>query len=73
MHVTSACVEIIDSGSPFDPLEVPQPADRGGADIRVGGVGVALVRGFADECSYERRGAQNVFQFTIKPGQTTAS
>jgi anti-sigma regulatory factor (Ser/Thr protein kinase) len=59
-------IEIIDDGSAFDPLAFEQPAAREGADIGIGGHGIALVRGFADECRYERRGAQNVFAFTIK-------
>jgi anti-sigma regulatory factor (Ser/Thr protein kinase) len=59
-------IEIVDGGSAFDPLAFEQPPAREGADIPVGGHGIALVRGFADECSYERRGAQNVFAFTIK-------
>jgi phosphoserine phosphatase RsbU/P len=57
-------IEIIDEGSAFDPLLVDLSALRESADI--GGHGIALVRGFADECSYERRGAQNVFAITIK-------
>jgi anti-sigma regulatory factor (Ser/Thr protein kinase) len=65
-------VQIVDSGSPFDPLDVERPA-RDGADIPVGGVGISLVRGFADECRYERHGAQNVFEFTIRSGPATAS
>ena len=56
-------VEIIDSGRPFDPLDSERPAP---SDFPLGGHGIGLVRGFADACSYERRGGQNVFVFTIK-------
>jgi anti-sigma regulatory factor (Ser/Thr protein kinase) len=59
-------IEIIDAGSAFDPLAVEPSAARVGDDIQIGGHGIALVRGFADACSYERRGARNVFAFTIK-------
>ena len=65
-------IEIIDDGSAFDPLAIERPAPLDGADIRIGGQGIALVRGFADECSYERRGAKNVFAFTIKRGPAAA-
>lgn len=56
-------VEIIDSGSPFDPLDAERPPP---SDFPLGGHGIGLVRGFADECSYERRDGRNVFAFTIK-------
>jgi anti-sigma regulatory factor (Ser/Thr protein kinase) len=58
-------LEIVDRGRPFDPLAAEPPA-AGDDEIRVGGLGLTLVRGFADDCSYERRGAHNVFAFTIK-------
>jgi sigma-B regulation protein RsbU (phosphoserine phosphatase) len=66
-------VEIIDSGSPFNPLGVERPSARKGADVPVGGFGIALVLGFVDECSYERRGAQNVFEFTIRRREASPS
>jgi anti-sigma regulatory factor (Ser/Thr protein kinase) len=66
-------IEIVDDGSPFDPLAFEPPAAREGADIPIGGHGIALVRGFADECSYERRGPRNVFAFTIKRGSAGAA
>jgi anti-sigma regulatory factor (Ser/Thr protein kinase) len=65
-------IEIIDDGSAFDPLAFEHPAAREDADIPIGGHGIALVRGFADECSYERRGEQNVFAFKIKRGPGAA-
>jgi anti-sigma regulatory factor (Ser/Thr protein kinase) len=65
-------VEIVDDGGAFDPLAFETPAASEGADTPIGGHGIALVRGFADECSYERRGAQNVFAFTIKRGPRAA-
>jgi anti-sigma regulatory factor (Ser/Thr protein kinase) len=65
-------IEIIDSGSAFDPLAAERTSALEGDDIVIGGHGIALVRGFADECSYERRGPQNVFAFTIKRGPDAA-
>ena len=61
-------LEIVDRGRPFDPLAAEPSALAAAADeeIRIGGLGLTLVRGFADDCSYERRGAHNVFAFTIK-------
>lgn len=52
--------EWIDNGSPFDPFEAP--LDDPSAD---GGVGLPLVRHFARNCSYDRRGDYNHISFTV--------
>lgn len=64
-------VEIIDDGDPFDPLVMPSPAAPSGADgMRVGGLGIHLIRTYADDCRYERRGERNVFTFTVRRSAT---
>src|SRR5262245_43849783 len=61
-------VEVSDSGKPFNPLSVPssEPADAVG-DARIGGQGISLIRGFADECRYDRQGDRNRFILSIYP------
>jgi phosphoserine phosphatase RsbU/P len=71
LHVEPAAsggirLEVIDSGRPFDPLSAPRPAAPDTPiQARIGGFGIQLVRSFADECHYDRRGERNVFILTI--------
>ncbi|MCB1589163.1 MAG: ATP-binding protein [Xanthomonadales bacterium] len=52
--------EWIDNGLSFDPFEAPLAEPS--AD---GGVGLPLVRHFARDCSYDRRGDFNHLSFTV--------
>jgi serine/threonine-protein kinase RsbW len=55
------CIEIRDSGRPFDPRLVPPPdLDNLVASGRRGGLGVYLARSLVDEFSYKREGGENV-------------
>jgi len=66
-------VEIADNGEPFDPLAVPPPAPPArAAEARIGGLGIHLVRSYADDCSYERRDGRNVFTFVVGRTATVA-
>ncbi|NLO04631.1 MAG: ATP-binding protein [candidate division WS1 bacterium] len=59
-------VELTDEGEAFNPLEAPPPdlaADL--ADRQIGGLGVEIIRRFADSACYERRGACNVLTLTF--------
>jgi serine phosphatase RsbU (regulator of sigma subunit)/anti-sigma regulatory factor (Ser/Thr protein kinase) len=57
---------ISDTGRAFDPLGAALPELPGTlAAAGEGGVGIRLVREFADECRYERRGERNLFTFTL--------
>lgn len=62
---------IADDGCEFDPLALPDPvAPATLEEASVGGLGVHLVRQFADQVSYERVGARN--QLTLawtRPGR----
>jgi anti-sigma regulatory factor (Ser/Thr protein kinase) len=63
----SMSVSVADDGAAFDPLSAPPPA--GFADparIQIGGLGIHLVRSYADDCGYERLAEQNVFRFAIR-------
>ena len=59
-------LEIADDGRAFDPVAHPlaRPATSL-AEARWGGWGLRLVRQFADECRYERRGGKNVVSLVL--------
>lgn len=64
LMVTAASVvlTVADSGPAFNPLELAPPVQAKSLDDAcVGGLGVHLVRQFADVCHYERRLGKNVF------------
>ena len=53
---------LIDSGIPFDPLEIEDPDIHAGLEERdVGGLGIYMVKQYMDECRYERKDGQNIF------------
>ena len=61
--------EIIDSGSPFDPREAPEPdVDSAAADRPVGGLGLFLVRRFTTALEYARRNGENYTTFAVPRG-----
>ena len=52
--------EVIDDGTPFNPLEHPVPDTSLPAEDRpIGGLGIHLVRNLMDEVAYERRDDRN--------------
>ena len=56
----TATLTIEDQGAPFDPeLHVPQPLPRSLIDAPIGGLGLRLVREFADSLLYDRKGDCN--------------
>jgi serine phosphatase RsbU (regulator of sigma subunit)/anti-sigma regulatory factor (Ser/Thr protein kinase) len=66
-------VEIADAGKPFDPLAVPPPpAAVSAVETPVGGLGIHLVRTYADACHYERRDGRNVFSFLVRRSMPAA-
>ena len=59
-------VQIIDGGKPFNPLEdyqvnLPDTLDQAG----MGGLGLHLVRGYAQSCQYARKNDQNIFTVVV--------
>ena len=57
---------IEDDGRPFDPLQVPRPdIDAPIDERRSGGLGVYLVRAFAQTVAYRRVGTRNVLTLTL--------
>jgi serine phosphatase RsbU (regulator of sigma subunit)/anti-sigma regulatory factor (Ser/Thr protein kinase) len=60
-------LEIADDGLPFDPVthRLVRPPDLL-SEARWGGWGLRLVRQFADECRYERRGNRNIVSLVLR-------
>ena len=52
---------IQDDGNPFDPFKVvlSESYDKIG-DVNIGGLGIQLIRGLADECKYCRLNGKNI-------------
>ena len=54
------CVEIIDDGKGFNPLDVPEPDLNAPIEEReIGGLGIHLVKSVMSEVKYRRAGDQN--------------
>jgi sigma-B regulation protein RsbU (phosphoserine phosphatase) len=52
--------EVTDDGRPFDPLAYePPPAPKDLQSAQIGGLGIRLMRGFADQITYQRSGPLN--------------
>jgi anti-sigma regulatory factor (Ser/Thr protein kinase) len=64
-------VQICDDGQPFNPLDYPvvaQPQNL--AEATVGGLGIHLIRSYAKECRYERRGQKNWFSIVLNGAES---
>jgi anti-sigma regulatory factor (Ser/Thr protein kinase) len=66
LHARLVSVTVIDSGAPFNPLE-HQPADRGTSleTTPDRGLGILMMRTFAESLAYRRNHNQNVLTFTF--------
>jgi len=60
-------LEIRDGGTAFDPLSQPSP-DVEAPPQREGGLGIYLLRSFADEVQYRREGDANVLSLRKRMG-----
>ena len=59
----TAVITFVDSGMPFDPLEVQDPDVTLPAEARaIGGLGIFLVKKTMDDMRYERRDGKNVLR-----------
>ena len=64
---------IEDDGRPFDPREVPRPnVDAPIEERKSGGLGVYLVRTFAQNVEYRRAESRNVLTLTLDEGLKSA-
>lgn len=65
-----AVVTVTDDGGPFDPLSTsPKPPSASLEDAEPGGRGLQLLRAFASELCYARRGNLNHLTMTARLGQ----
>jgi len=63
------CLTVEDDGQSFDPTQVPAPVFAGSLmEAEEGGRGVFLVRSFADDLRYERRGGRNHVTVVFRRG-----
>jgi len=63
---TTVRVELCDHGAPFDPRTAPEPnLSTSVEDRQVGGLGLLLLRKFANDIGYERDGGQNCTRFSV--------
>jgi serine phosphatase RsbU (regulator of sigma subunit)/anti-sigma regulatory factor (Ser/Thr protein kinase) len=70
---TELRLTVIDAGEPFDPLSLqPREQPETLEQAKLGGLGVALVREFADRCRYERLGDRNRFHATFAVQRETS-
>ncbi len=61
------CAELIDDGPPFDPFKAEiKPPSGEIEDRRVGGLGIALVKGAMDRLGYRRDGGFNRVNVEMK-------
>jgi anti-sigma regulatory factor (Ser/Thr protein kinase) len=61
------CIELVDTGIPFDMLARPLPdLTVDPAHRQVGGLGIPLVLALMDHVSYHREGAQNLLRLTAR-------
>ena len=57
--------EVADSGTPFDPLSLPEPDTSLSVEEReIGGLGIHIVRNLMDEVSYSRDEGWNRLRFS---------
>ena len=60
-------ITLIDSGTPYDPLAKEDPdVDLAPDDRPVGGLGIFMVKQFADECFYEYIEDKNVLTIKVR-------
>ncbi len=58
---TDVALTIVDPGQPFDPLEAPEPERPASLETApIGGLGIHLMRQYADDCAYRRQDERNV-------------
>lgn len=59
----SVAITFIDSGIPFNPLEMKDPDTSAKAEVReVGGLGVYIVKKSMDKVSYENKDGKNILR-----------
>ena len=59
-------IEIMDSGTPFNPLSLSEPnLTEDVSDRKIGGLGIHLIKKMMDEVEYRREGNNNILNLII--------
>jgi anti-sigma regulatory factor (Ser/Thr protein kinase) len=66
--LTGATLTVSDACMPFDIETVPMPAPPSRNEMRPGGYGLRLIRGFATGLAYRSSGGRNHLILTFAPG-----
>ncbi len=61
-------IEVEDDGRPFDPLQVDLPCNQSLEEMRIGGVGLRLIRGLTSSITYDRKEGKNRLAMTKRTG-----
>jgi serine/threonine-protein kinase RsbW len=62
-------IQIRDDGQPFNPLDYPEVVPpKSLSAAKEGGLGIHLIRNYAQECHYQRQGQENWFTIVLKNG-----
>ncbi len=64
-HGGTILIEIVDAGTPFDPTSYTSRRCLDDGDVRVGGMGLCLVRNLAAQIDYSREGGFNRTRVTL--------
>lgn len=64
---TDVQLEIEDDGKSFNPLDAPPPSPAKNPDeVKIGGLGIHLIRHYTDDCRYRRIGGKNLLTLTVR-------
>jgi serine/threonine-protein kinase RsbW len=60
-------IDVEDNGIPFNPLALPDVVlPKNLAEAHIGGLGIFIIRQYADESSYQRKNNKNIFTIILK-------
>jgi anti-sigma regulatory factor (Ser/Thr protein kinase) len=60
-------IDVEDNGIPFNPLALPDVVlPKSLAEAHIGGLGILIIRQYADESSYQRKNNKNIFTIKLK-------
>jgi len=66
-HKNTIGLEVEDEGIPFDPLQNPEVVfPRSLEEASEGGLGIHLIRSYADNCDYKRENNKNILTMIVK-------
>lgn len=70
---TEVTLTLMDNGAAFNPFTIPKPDVKDSVeDVSIGGLGIHMVRSFADQYSYLRQNGNNIVTILIRRGKSDA-